>query len=197
MGIDLEVEKRLKERTKHLQELAYKPMPSPIKEDNREQADHLTEEVARLAQDNALLTQKCRRLEEALQQKEQELGEWQHRSSRVEEAEQALQRREASLKDSLAKIEEQKQLNYVREHEILVAEENLSKKIGDLRKKEVELSQWEVELAKKANEARQIHKDNTLSHQFPEEGSYGNSADELNRSDEMSLKSFGRHKNYP
>jgi hypothetical protein len=62
----------------------------------------------------------------------------------------------------------------------------------------VELSQWEVELTKKSNDARQIHKDNTLSHQFPEDGSYGNSADELNRSDEMSLKSFGRHKNnYP
>lgn len=41
-------------------------------------------------------------------------------------------------------IEQQKDANYQREHQILVAEENLSAKIAEVRKKEAELSEWEA-----------------------------------------------------
>lgn len=44
-----------------------------------------------------------------------------------------------------------KQANYEREHQILEAEDNLEKKIADLRDKEAELSSWETELIRKAN----------------------------------------------
>jgi len=43
-----------------------------------------------------------------------------------------------------------RQVNYEREHQILEAEQNLSKKINEIRSKESELSQWELELTRKA-----------------------------------------------
>lgn len=60
-----------------------------------------------------------------------------------------------------------KEANYQREHQILVAEENLSKKIADFRKKEAELSEWEAELTRKARDNRGGQRDNTLANQFP------------------------------
>jgi|JI9StandDraft_2_1071091.scaffolds.fasta_scaffold908675_1 hypothetical protein len=44
-----------------------------------------------------------------------------------------------------------KQATYEREHQMLEAEDNLSKKIADLRDKEAELSSWETELIRQAN----------------------------------------------
>lgn len=73
-------------------------------------------------------------------------------------------KKELSLKDNLARLESAKEENYHREHELVVAEENLSKKISELRKKEAELSEWEALLAQKAHRPP---KDNTLTHQFP------------------------------
>jgi hypothetical protein len=78
-----------------------------------------------------------------------------------------------------------KEANYQREHEILVAEENLSKKIADFWKKEAELSEWEAELTRKSRElrGRGDNRDNTLANQFPSnEMSLQNSNEDLNRS---------------
>lgn len=46
------------------------------------------------------------------------------------------------MKENLARLEELKEANYQREHDIVVAEDNLTKKIADFRKKEAELSEW-------------------------------------------------------
>jgi hypothetical protein len=62
-----------------------------------------------------------------------------------------------------------------------------------LRKKEIELSEWEAELALKFKDSLGL-RDNTLAQQFPSNSpSFQNSGDELNQS-EVSLKSFGRNK---
>ena len=83
--------------------------------------------------------------------------------------------------------EEIKQGNYEREHRILETQENLSKKISEIREKELSLSRWETELVKKANEIRQ-----ELHSPIKNERNYIQSQEELHQSREMSLRSFGR-----
>jgi hypothetical protein len=115
------------------------------------------------------------------------------REKQLMDSELALAKREANLKEDHLRLEDIKGANYQREHEILVAEENLSKKIADFRKKETELSEWEAELTRKMRDVR-APRDNTLANQFPSNDlSLQNSAEELNQSGEISLKSFGKN----
>lgn len=130
VGVELEVERRLRERGRQAERAA----AALAREESREVIAQLQAEVA-------ALREKCSELEQ--------------RALPREPREKEL-RREESLREELCRLESRKEAAYEREHELLAGEESLSRKISDLRRKEAELSEWEAELTRKSRAARTV-----------------------------------------
>jgi hypothetical protein len=86
----------------------------------------------------------------------------------------------------MSRLESLKVENSQREQEILAAEQNLSNKIADFRKRQAELTQKSI-IGTRGNS------DYNLANKFPSnDASFQHSREDLNQSCEISLKSFGK-----